>query len=174
MDPPAEAPTAPAPDPVGLPHDAHAGIVSRLAALVLDVVVVTLVAAVITGVALAGAEVMLGRVPAWVQVPTAVAIGLLPVAYFTAAWWLVGQTIGGVAMGITVRDTAARPLRFLRALIRAAVGLALAPIWLLGMILILIDRRRRSLLDIVTGTIVLYQRSLPNINRDQDEGAGAE
>ena len=56
-----------------------------------------LVAAVVTGLALAGAEVMLGRVPAWVQVPTAIAVSLLPVTYFTLAWFLKKN-------GLTVKD----------------------------------------------------------------------
>lgn len=153
----AETPGAPATGSAEPPRDAYAGIVSRVAALGLDVVVVTLVAAVITGLAWAGAEVMLGRVPAWVQVPTALAVSLLPVTYFTVAWWLVGQTIGAVAMGIEVRDAAGRPVRFPRALIRAAAGLLLAPVWLVGMILILFDGRRRGLLDIAVGTTVVYR-----------------
>lgn len=157
----AEMPATPAAGPVELPRDAHAGIVSRVAALGLDVVAVTLVAAVVTGMALAAAEVMLGRVPAWVQVPTAVAVSLLPVTYFTVAWWLVGQTLGAVAMGIEVRDAAGRPLRFPRAFIRAAAGLLVAPIWLLGMILILFDGRRRGLLDLAVGTIVVYRPESP-------------
>lgn len=153
----AETPGVPATDPAEPPRDGYAGIVSRVAALVLDVVVVTIVAAVITGLALAGAEVMLGRVPAWVQVPTALAVSLLPVTYFTVAWWLVGQTLGGVAMGIEIRDAGMRRLRFPRAFIRAAAGLLLAPVWLAGMILILFDDRRRGLLDMAVGTTVVYR-----------------
>ena len=157
----AETPGAPTTEPAGPPRVAYAGIVSRVAALVIDVVVVTLVASVVTGLALAGAEVMLGRVPAWVQVPTAIAVSLLPVTYFTLAWWLVGQTLGAVAMGIEVRDAADRPVRFLRALVRAVAGLLLAPVWLVGMIFILFDHRRRGLLDIVVGTTVVYRPESP-------------
>jgi uncharacterized RDD family membrane protein YckC len=159
----AETPGEPATDAAVPPRDGYAGIVSRVAALVLDVVVVTLVAAVVTGLALAGAEVMLGRVPAWVQVPTAIAVSLLPVTYFTVAWWLIGQTLGAVAMGIEVRDAAGRPLRFPRAFIRAAVGLLLAPVWIVGMILILLDDRRRGLLDIAVGTTVIYRPESPAV-----------
>jgi uncharacterized RDD family membrane protein YckC len=90
-------------------------------------------------------------------VPTALAVSLLPVTYFTVAWWLVGQTLGGVAMGIEIRDAGRRRLRFPRAFIRAAAGLLLAPVWLAGMILILFDDRRRGLLDMAVGTTVVYR-----------------
>jgi uncharacterized RDD family membrane protein YckC len=142
--------------PTGTPHDGYAGVVSRLAALVLDVAIVTLLAAGIVALAIGGAEVMLGRVPRWVEVPTVLAVALLPVAYFTTAWWLTGQSLGGIAMGIAVRDARVRSLGFPRSLIRAAAGLALAPVWLVGMCLILVDGRRRGLLDLLVGTVVVY------------------
>jgi uncharacterized RDD family membrane protein YckC len=40
-------------------------------------------------------------------------------------------------------------------------GLAFAPIWLLGMALVLVDARRRGLIDLAFGTVVVYA-SRPN------------
>lgn len=173
-DRPAEPSTARPPAFSNLPREAHAGLVSRLTALTLDVVIVTILAATIVGLALGGAEVMFGRIPAWIQVPTSIAVGLLPVTYFAAAWWLAGQTIGGIAMGIAVRDAATRRLKFPRSLIRAVGGLALAPVWLLGMALVLVDSRRRSLLDIVVGTIVIYVPDRSGARGDYDTALAPE
>ena len=62
-------------------------------------------------------------------------------------------------MGIAVRDDMGRPLRFPRSLIRAVLGLAVAPLWLAGMIAVLLDTRRRGLLDMVVRTVVVYGSS---------------
>ena len=43
-----------------------------------------------------------------------------------------------------------------RAAIRAAVGLLIAPLWIIGLAYVLWDRRRRALHDLVFGTVVPY------------------
>jgi hypothetical protein len=40
--------------------------------------------------------------------------------------------------------------------LRSAIGLLLAPLWLIGLITVLFDDRRRSLLDMLSGTVVRY------------------
>lgn len=138
-------------------HEDYAGVVSRLLAVGIDVTVVTVAAAAGTALVVGGAEVMLGDTPDWVLALTGVCLGLLPTLYFALCWWITGQTAGGLAMGIAVRRTEGEPLGFPRSLIRAFLSLAFAPIWLIGIALAFVDERRRGLLDVVAGTVVVYQ-----------------
>jgi uncharacterized RDD family membrane protein YckC len=139
-----------------LRHEDYAGIVSRLVAVAIDVAVLTVAAAAAAGLVLGGAEVVLGDTPGWLVAATSFVLALLPTLYFTLGWWILGQTAGGLAMGIAVRRAGGRPLHFLRALVRAVLGLAFVVIWLIGMALVLVDQRRRALIDVVTGTEVVY------------------
>jgi uncharacterized RDD family membrane protein YckC len=141
---------------MSLPHEAYAGLVSRLVALAIDIAAVALGAAVAVGLAVGGSQMMIGETPGWVGPVVGVAIGLIPVVYFSASWWIVGQTPGGMAMGIAVRQGGGEPLGLARSLLRAVFGLAFAPIWLLGMALVLVDARRRGLIDLACGTVVVY------------------
>jgi uncharacterized RDD family membrane protein YckC len=139
-----------------LHHEDYAGIVSRLVAVAIDVAVLTVAAAAAAGLVLGGAEVVLGDTPGWLVAATSFVLALLPTLYFTLGWWILGQTAGGLAMGIAVRRAGGRPLHFPRALVRAVLGLSFAVIWLIGMALVLVDQRRRALIDVVTGTEVVY------------------
>lgn len=141
---------------MSLPHEAYAGLVSRLVALVIDVVAVTVSAAVAVAVVVGGSEVLLRGTPAWATVTAGLAAGLLPPVYFSVFWWIRGQTPGNMIMGIALRRQDGEPPAFARSLIRAVIGLLLAPLWLLGMVLVLVDDRRRSLLDLACGTAVVY------------------
>jgi uncharacterized RDD family membrane protein YckC len=138
------------------PHEAYAGLVSRLVALAIDIAAVALGAAVTVGLAVGGSQMMIRETPGWVGPVVGVAIGLIPVVYFSASWWIVGQTPGGIAMGIAVRRGGGEPLGLARSLLRTVFGLAFAPIWLLGMALVLVDARRRGLIDLACGTVVVY------------------
>jgi uncharacterized RDD family membrane protein YckC len=140
-----------------LHHEDYAGVVSRLLAVAIDVTVVTVAAAAGTALVVGASEVMLGDTPGWVVALTGACLGLVPTLYFALSWWITGQTAGGLAMGIAVRRAQGEPLGFPRSLIRAVLSLAFAPIWLLGIALALVDERRRGLLDVVAGTVVVYQ-----------------
>jgi uncharacterized RDD family membrane protein YckC len=139
-----------------LRHEDYAGVVSRLVAVAIDVVVITVAAAAAAGLVLGGAEVVLGDTPGWLVAVTSFVLALLPTLYFALGWWILGQTAGGLAMGIAVRRVGGRPLHFPRALLRAILGLAFVVIWLIGLALAFVDQRRRGLLDVVTGTEVVY------------------
>lgn len=139
-----------------LPHGAYAGLVSRVVALLIDVLVLVLGSAAVYLVLVGGSGLMLGGTPTWVRTAASVTIAVVPTAYFSLAWWLTGQTAGDYVMGVTVAGPGAGRMGIIRSLLRALAGLALAPVWLVGMITILLDRRRRALLDMVFGTVVLY------------------
>lgn len=157
--PPEVGPTLPTPG-VGpnrsMTSDRYAGLVSRGVALLIDVLALVLASAAVYVVLVEGSGLMLGGSPSWVRPATSIVISLLPTAYFTCAWWLTGQTAGDVAMGVAVVRVDGSSLGFFRALLRAVVGLALAPVWLAGLVVTLVDSRRRSLLDLVFGTAVVY------------------
>ncbi|WP_327090244.1 RDD family protein [Nonomuraea sp. NBC_01738] len=142
--------------------DRYAGLVSRVVALLIDVLLLIVGNAAVYLVLIEGSGLMLGGTPSWARPLAGVLSGVLPTAYFTLAWWLTGQTAGGVAMGVVVTSADGSRVGLLRALLRALVGLALAPLWLIGMITILIDGRRRALLDMLFGTVVTYGGARPN------------
>ncbi|MFI6317584.1 RDD family protein [Nonomuraea sp. NPDC050556] len=143
--------------------DAYAGLVSRAVALLIDVLVLLVGTAALYIVLIEGSNLMLGGTPSWVRPATGVLVSALPTAYFTLAWWLTGQTAGDMLMGVTVVRADGARLGFLRAFLRALVGLALAPLWLAGMITTLVDGRRRSLLDMAFGTAVQYAETQPTV-----------
>jgi len=143
--------------PRPVPHDAYAGLVSRLAALLTDVALVTVAAlAVSTLPSVAWEQVVLRAEPGWLIAASAAAAALLPAAYFTTCWWLTGQTAGGLLFGVAVQHRDAHGVTFVQAAARAVVGLLLAPLWMIGMIGVLWDDRRRAWHDRLFRTVVRY------------------
>jgi uncharacterized RDD family membrane protein YckC len=142
--------------PRPLPSPRYAGLVSRVAAIVVDTLLLTLAVLVIGGLPPAAARAVLDSNPNWLATTCAVAATVLPWAYFTACWWLTGETAGDLVFGLRVRRTNRRGLSLLRAGSRALAGLLLAPLWTVGLLTILVDPRRRALHDYVFGTAVEY------------------
>jgi len=138
-------------------RNAYAGLVSRIAALVIDVVVLTVTAlAISTLPTLAWEQVVLRPVPGWLTAGSAAAAALLPWAYFTACWWLTGQTAGDLLFGIAVRNRDGGDVSFPQSVARAAVGLLFAPLWMIGLLGVLWDERRRAWHDRLFRTVVRY------------------
>jgi uncharacterized RDD family membrane protein YckC len=141
--------------PTGRPS-AYAGLVSRLAALAIDVLVLTVAEVLGTVLVLAGWRTVLGPPPTAVHALVAAASAIAPTAYFTVGWWVAGRSLGQLLLGIRVTDDQGRPLRLPRALARAVIGLALVPVWLVGMVGVLVDGRRRAWHDRLLRTTVRY------------------
>ncbi len=140
-----------------MPHNAYAGLVSRLAALTIDVALLTITALAISTLPTVAWEQVVNReVPGWLTTGSAVASALLPVSYFTACWWLTGQTVGDLLFGIVVRHRDGGDVAFAQAFARAAVGLLLVPLWIVGLLGVLWDERRRAWHDRVFRTVVRY------------------
>jgi uncharacterized RDD family membrane protein YckC len=135
----------------------YAGLASRLAALTVDVLILTVANVLGVVLALAGWKIILGSLPTALTALVVAASAVTPAIYFTVAWWVSGRSLGQVLLGIRVTDGKGRPLRLPRALARAVVGLTLAPIWLAGMVGVLGDARRRAWHDRVLGTTVRYR-----------------
>jgi uncharacterized RDD family membrane protein YckC len=137
---------------------AYAGLVTRISALAIDGVLMTIaVPAVALGPPAMWAS-LEGAAPGWLKTACAFAAGLVPVFYFAVCWWGTGQTFGGLVLGTIVRRSDGTHLGVIRATLRAIVGLALPIVWLLGMVTALWDPRRRALHDRIFGTVVRYKR----------------
>ena len=139
----------------------YAGLVTRLAALVVDSL---LLAIAVPAVALGPPQIwsaVIGSAPGWLKAGAQICGALLPLVYFTAAWWSTGQTLGDVVFGIVVRRDHDGHVGVLRAFLRALFGLLLPVVWLLGLGLILTDGKRRDLHDRIFGTVVLRKSVEP-------------
>ena len=134
-----------------------AGIITRGLAAVIDLLVVLLIMS-----ALYGGLILVRLVfsPAAFSLPALNAVFstlvtfVVAVLYLTGCWTVSGSTAGAVTMGLRVVGRRSRRVRLLIALLRA-IGCVLFPI---GLLWVVIDRRRQSLQDIVFRTQVVYSR----------------
>lgn len=76
----------------------------------------------------------------------------LAIAYLTACWAVSGRTIGAVAMGLRVVSRNGNLVGWPRALLRAGLCVMFAA----GLGWCAVDRRRRSVQDILLRTAVVY------------------
>jgi uncharacterized RDD family membrane protein YckC len=140
------------------PEPAHtAGIVSRGVAALIDLVVVGIV------IGLLYLGLLLSRLifnptafalPAVDALLSTSAVLLVSALYLAAAWAVSGCTVGAVTMGLRVVGRRTERVPVAIATIRA-VACVLFPI---GLLLVAVDRRRRSVQDLVLGTRVVYVR----------------
>ncbi|MBR7839882.1 RDD family protein, partial [Actinospica durhamensis] len=130
-------------------------LVSRLLALGVDAVLVGTAVAVVGAGGPALWHTLTGEVPEWLRLCASVVAGAVPVLYFWLAWWLLGRSLGGLLLGSVVLRADYRRMRVLHAAARAFLGLLFAPVWLAGMLLILVEPRRRALHDVLLGTVVV-------------------
>jgi uncharacterized RDD family membrane protein YckC len=132
----------------------RAGVVSRLTAIAIDVVVVVLIG-VLALVVVAGLRALFtGEVE--VEVSSDAVRGplatLLVLAYFAYGWGLNGRTVGKVALGLRVVRTDGSDLSVPRGLARAVLYLIFPP----GILWSAVSRKNASLQDLVLGTAVVY------------------
>jgi len=87
------------------------------------------------------------------------------IGYFTFFWSTTGQTPGDRMLSIEVRRENGEGLHASRAFVRVlALPLSVIPFGA-GMVLILFDRRRRALHDLLVGTVVVYVVRVPRAQR---------
>lgn len=140
----------------GDPHRAYAGLISRFGGLAVDAILVAIAVFIIASGVPEVWRLVVGAVPAWLATGCRYGAVATPPLYFAAAWCLTGETVGAWIFGTRVTRRNDRPVGVLRALLRSVIGLFLAPVFLAGMVTVLFDRRRRSLLDMAFGTVVRY------------------
>ena len=134
-----------------------AGIITRGLAAVIDLLVVLLIMS-----ALYGGLVLVRLVysPAAFSLPSLNAVFstvvtfVVAVVYLTGCWTVSGSTAGAMAMGLRVIGRRSQRVRLPVGLLRA-IGCVVFPI---GLLWVVVDKRRRSLHDIVFRTRVLYSR----------------
>lgn len=143
-------------------HRDYAGLVSRLGGLAIDILLAALaVAAIGRGIPLAWQ--LVARLPSWLETTFQVIADVTPALYFAACWRLTGETLGSWVFGTKVALPDGRSLGVVRAVLRAAFGVLLAPVWFVGMVTVLFDAQRRSLLDMAFGTVVAYIGRRPRL-----------
>ena len=134
---------------------AHAGVVTRLLAAVVDAMVVVLVTVLVD---LGAAGIRFAWSPRdfrWPQPSTPLAVLVLfvvAVGYLTAGWSLAGRTYGARLLGLQVLSGRYRRLGPVRSLLRA-LACVLLPV---GLLWSGISVTRRSLQDLVLRTVVVY------------------
>ncbi len=132
-----------------------AGLASRLVATAIDAITVVALLVVGYGGYLAVRVVVSPRSFTPPNVPfvwTVLAFLTTVALYLTASWWVVGHTVGERLMGLRVLPVGGEHLRLPRALLRAALCVAFPA----GLLWCVVDRRRRSVQDVVLRTRVVY------------------
>jgi uncharacterized RDD family membrane protein YckC len=136
----------------------YAGLASRFASFVVDLVVFTgifmLVLAAINFAAsvLTGKEIAFNRSNTWVVVAYLV-WGFIYFAYF---WGLNGRTAGEALFGVQVLTDEGGDVSFRRAALRTLAFPLSFVILGLGFLGILLGEQRRALHDVIAGTVVVY------------------
>ena len=134
-----------------------AGIVSRGVAAFIDLIVVSIV------IGLLYLGLLLSKLifnPTAFQLPSVdvlfstAAVLFISALYLAVAWSVSGCTVGAVAMGLRVVGRRSDRVRPVVAVLRA-VACVLFPI---GLAWVAVDKRRRSVQDILLGTRVIYVR----------------
>jgi uncharacterized RDD family membrane protein YckC len=140
----------------GTSRAGRAGIVSRLLALTLDLVVVVLIDMVlVAGVAVIRA---LFTQSVQVEVPPPplghIVAALLLVAYMVHGWTLGGRTLGMILLGLRAVREDGGDIKLPRAIVRALAYLVFPP----GILWAVVSSKNASLQDLIVDTAVVYDR----------------
>ena len=132
-----------------------AGIVTRFAAMCVDIAMVIVIASTIY-IAIAGARFIWSPTSfSWPDVPvifTLAAQLALAVIYLTASWAMTGRTYGDSLLGLRVTDRRGRIPGWTLSFLRAGFC-AFFPI---GLFWVILSPERRSIQDVVLRTVVVY------------------
>lgn len=136
----------------------YAGLVSRLVAFLLDILIIwalyTLGAA---GLSLAS-QLLTGHILNLDdhQLAGAIVLGVWGFVYFAYQWALNGKTLGNAILGIQVVQASGAPVRPRQAVIRTLVLPLSFAFFYVGILMIVVQRERRALHDLIAGTAVVY------------------
>lgn len=154
----------------------YAGFVSRLLAMLVDLLIISAIW-IFGGIALSfirrtsGVDellALLGGILGWVAVFEQTLLGvvleissllLLSQLYFTFFYSFGGATIGKALLGLRVVRRDGRPLRAPQAALRSLAYSVSTFLLYMGFLYVLIDDRRRGFHDILSGTVVVQDRS---------------
>lgn len=132
-----------------------AGVVTRILAALIDVVVVAVLTGVVFGAVVAGVFVVNPVSFSWphgLAAETTLVTGVVAVAYLTVAWAISGRTVGGAVLGVRVVSRGGGRLGWPRSACRALLCV-LVP---LGLLWAAVSARRGSVQDLLVRSAVLY------------------
>jgi uncharacterized RDD family membrane protein YckC len=135
----------------------YAGAVTRLSGLAIDLFLVgylnTLLFSTLAGLfdSLFG-----GNPPEWLMLILVVLAASVVPTYLGLCYWALGRSLGMGIVGIRVCTPDGRRPGFLRAMVRAWLGLIGLVFWLVTGVVAFFDPKRRSLLDLLAHTEVRY------------------
>jgi uncharacterized RDD family membrane protein YckC len=141
-----------------VPAVAYAGAVSRLAAYVFDLAVLSGLSAAGGAVAAYLVAVVTGHRLELSSDRDLAGAGLVVwwLLYFAGSWAVTGRTLGMALFGLRVVRRDGTRASALAALIRAVTFPLSLALFGLGFVGILVDRQRRALHDLLAGTTVVY------------------
>jgi uncharacterized RDD family membrane protein YckC len=140
--------------PAGRPT---ATVVSRGLALTVDLLIATILAALLSGVARLFADAINVHFSNGGK-PVVVFLLSLPVVfvwYCTIFWWLAGRTLGKQLFGVRVIDRKGNHPGLVRSFVRA-VCYGISAIFLIGFVWAAFDRRNQAFHDKIARTFVVY------------------
>ncbi len=138
-------------------RDKNAGIVSRGIGAFLDLLVVwTILGACYLGLALMKFVITVSEFhfPQLNILFTTTGFVVTAVLYLATCWEVSGRTLGSVVMGLRVVNSKGERIRPAVAVLRAL----LCTLFAIGLVWAVVDRRRRSVADIILRTRVIYSR----------------
>ncbi len=134
----------------------YGGAVTRVLALAIDLGTTGWVATQVLGTVVGLLESVFGTLPGWLVASfSMLAASMVPV-YLTLCYWAVGRTIGMGVTGLRVCTPDGRRPGFLRSALRAWLGMVLIIVWAVTGVTSFFDRKRRTVLDMLTHTEVRY------------------
>ncbi len=148
-------PLSPVPQEARAYQGQRAGLVTRVAAGVLDALLVLLLLAVGYVAVTAVAFLVRPRSFQLLTAPQSVLVAVAVVgatAYLAGAWWVAGRTWGCDVMGLRVVDRRGRSPRLVVAVLRAVLYV----VFPVGVLWCAMTDSRRSLQDLLLGTSVIY------------------
>jgi len=141
------------------PGLAYANVVQRVAATLIDYIVLLVVGGVpyaLIGAASPTASPSTEALGTWILV-----IGFFAVYGIPLGIWN-GQTIGGRLFGLrVVRRSDGSPIGWARALVRPVGLLITVAIWFISLIVVLAGKEKRTPADALTGTVVVHPVPIP-------------
>ncbi|MBD0862316.1 RDD family protein [Gordonia sp. zg691] len=138
-------------------RDKNAGIVSRGFGAFLDLLVVwTILGAGYAGLSLMRFAVSVSEfsMPKVDLIFTTTGFVVVSVLYLATCWEVSGRTLGSVVMGLRVVNKNGERIRPAVAVLRAVI----CTLFAIGLAWAIVDRRRRSVADVLLRTRVIYSR----------------
>ncbi|HEX5018421.1 MAG TPA: RDD family protein, partial [Actinomycetes bacterium] len=134
----------------------HAGIVTRAAAMAIDIALISLIAAqgLAISVSLLGA--VLDPIPTWLVAGLTFMFAMLGPLYLALAWRTATRSVGGAVAGFADLRADGNKLGIVRGFIRALISVFALPVWAFGLIGCSFHPLRRSWVDRVMGARTPY------------------